>query len=219
MRLQLRLSPNTESVPFDHLHRLTGTLHKWIGKNDVHDGLSLYSFGWLRDARVHRGALDFRGGTSWTVSFADPTLGKRVLSGLMADPSVAFGMSVEKAQVAEMPDFDSGHRFLVDGAVLTRENRDDGGRDHLTFEDAKADGTLTRTLHHKLDEAGHSTEGVRVRFDRDWKGAKTKVVTLKGIQYKTSVCPVIVDGPRDVVRFAWLAGVGELSGSGLGALR
>ena len=219
MRLHLKLSPNTAPVPFDHLHQLTGTLHKWLGENDVHDGLSLYSFGWLRNARTHRSALDFPGGTAWTVSFIDPALGKQALRGLMADPSIAFGMTVEEVQIAELPDFTSGDRFFVDGAVLTRRNRDDGGRDHLTFEDPDADETLTRTLRRKLDAAGLSAEDVRVGFDRDWDGARTKVVQLKGVRYKTSVCPVIVEGPPEAVRFAWLAGVGELSGSGLGALR
>lgn len=47
MRLHLRLSPNTTPVSFDHLHQLTGALHKWLGENEVHDELSLYSFGWL----------------------------------------------------------------------------------------------------------------------------------------------------------------------------
>jgi CRISPR/Cas system endoribonuclease Cas6 (RAMP superfamily) len=129
-------------------------------------------------------------------------------------------MFVQKAQIADVPDFDVGaHRFLVDGAVLTRQNRDDGGRDHLTYEDPEAETTLTRTLHRKLGTAGFDTEGVRVRFDRDWQGAKAKVVSLKGIDYKTSVCPVVVEGPVEALRFAWLAGVGELTGSGFGALR
>lgn len=220
MRLTLRLSPNTKPVPFDHLHNLTGVLHKWLGENEVHNGLSLYSFGWLRKARVQRGKLDFRGGTRWSVSFVDLALSKKALQGVMDNPDVAFGMTVQEAQIVGEPDFETDtHRFLVDGAVLTRKNRDDGGRDHLTHEDPEADTTLTRTLHRKLEAAGLDTEGVRVRFDRDWRGAKTKVVSLKGIDYKTSVCPVIVDGPPEVQRLAWLAGVGELTGSGFGALR
>ncbi len=222
MRLNLRLSPNTAPVPFDHLHQLTGALHKWLGEeNAEHDGLSLYSFGWLRNARARRDALDFPGGTTWTVSFVAPELGKRLLSGVLDDAEVTCGMNVQEVQLAEMPPFDSEHRFLVDGAVLTRRNRDDGGRDHLTFEDPAADDTLTRTLRRKLTAAGMDevAEHARVRFDREWAGAKPKVVTLKGIQYKASVCPVIVEGSPEAVRFAWLAGVGELTGSGLGALR
>lgn len=49
MRLNLRLTPNEEPVPFDHVHNLTGAIHKWLGKNDLHDKISLYSFGWLNE--------------------------------------------------------------------------------------------------------------------------------------------------------------------------
>ncbi|MEM8599996.1 MAG: CRISPR-associated endoribonuclease Cas6 [Bacteroidota bacterium] len=196
-------------------------MHAWLGRNEIHDELSLYSFGWLRKGRVRQGRLDFPGGTTWTVSFVDPALGKRLLNGVLDDPDVTCGMRVSEVQLAEAPEFGASQRFLIDGAVLTRRNRDDGGRDHLTFADEGADETLTRTLRSKLAAAGldASAHQVRVRFDREWPGAKSKVVTLKGVTYKTSVCPVIVEGTPEAVRFAWLAGAGELTGSGLGALR
>ncbi len=44
-------------------------------------------------------------------------------------------------------------------------------------------------------------------------------MTLKGTRYKTSECPVIVEGTPDAVQVAWLVGVGELTGMGLGALK
>ena len=221
MRLQLRLSPNTHPVPFNHLHQLTGALHKWLGENEVHDELSLYSFGWLRNGRISRGMLDFPGGTTWTISFVDGGLGKRVVSGLLEDSEVTSGMKVQEVQLVQAPQFGSQHRFLVDGAVLTRRNRDDGGRDHLTFEDPAADVTLTRTLRRKLAVAGMEAvaSDTLARFARDTASAKCKVVRLKGIDYRTSVCPVVVEGPPEAVRIAWLAGVGELTGSGFGALR
>ena len=52
MRLNLNLSPNTKPLPFDHLHMLTGALHHWLGWNEAHDDLSLYSFGWLQGGKV-----------------------------------------------------------------------------------------------------------------------------------------------------------------------
>ncbi len=230
MRLLLHLSPNTRPVPFDHLHRLTGALHKWLGEaNNEHDGLSMYSFGWLRNGQrvkgdsdvADDGFLSFLNGSLWTVSFAEVEPAKRLLSGILDDPEVTCGMKVQQVQFVDTPQFESRQRFFVDGAVLTRANRDDGGRDHLTFENPGSDATLTRTLRRKLIAAGLQSDAkhVMVCFDRSWQRAKSKVVTLKGINYKTSVCPVIVDGSMRAIRFAWLAGVGELTGSGLGALR
>ena len=52
MRLNLRLTANTEPVPYNHLHRLTGALHKWIGaENAIHDGPSPTASGGFRAGR------------------------------------------------------------------------------------------------------------------------------------------------------------------------
>ena len=53
MRLHLKLTPNTEPIPFNYQHQLTGTLHKWLGQNDLHDKISLYSFSWLRGSKAN----------------------------------------------------------------------------------------------------------------------------------------------------------------------
>ena len=220
MRLHLRLSPNTAPVPFDHLHQLTGALHKWLGENVVHDGLSLYSFGWLSGGRVADGAVQFPRGSGWTLSFYDQDPGKRLLRGVLADPAVAFGMKVEEAQVAPEPEFvTSEHRFLTESPVLTRRTRDDGGRDHLTFRDDEADRTLTRTFHTKLRAAGVNTDGAAVAFDRGFRGAKTKLCRFRGNAYRANACPVVATGTPDQLRLLWLAGAGEMTGSGFGALR
>ena len=48
MRLNLKLTANTgDPVPYNHLHWLTGFLHRCVGESTLHDQLSLYSFGWL----------------------------------------------------------------------------------------------------------------------------------------------------------------------------
>lgn len=37
MRLYFELTPNTEPVPWDYQHFLIGTLHKWLGRNELHE--------------------------------------------------------------------------------------------------------------------------------------------------------------------------------------
>ena len=220
-RLSLALSPNTAPVSFDHLHRLTGALHKWLGANDAHDGISLYSFGWLSGAKRAGGGLQFPGGAQWSVSFLDDALADRLRQGIRRDPEALAGMRVYEIRERVTPGFGPAARFLVDGAVLTRQTRDDGGRDHLTYRDEAADHTLTRTLRTRLDAAGLADDAHRtsVAFDRSFEKARTKLVTLKGTRYRTSECPVIVEGTPAAVQAAWLLGVGELTGMGLGALK
>ncbi len=221
MRLHLALSPNTSPVPFDHLHQLTGALHKWLGKNEVHDGLSLYSFGWLSGGKRGGSGLQFPGGSEWCVSFLSDEAADNVRLGIRNDPVVMAGMRVFEIREQITPFFGPAARFYVDGAVLTRRNRDDGGRDHLTFEDPAADDTLTRTLRRKLANAGLDGDqtAASVRFDRSFEKARTKLVTIKGIEYRTSECPVVVEGTPEAVQTTWLIGVGELTGMGLGALK
>ena len=220
-RLVLTLSPNTEPVPFSHLHRLAGAVHKWLGPNDVHDGLSLYSFGWLGGAKRVGDELQFPGGASWSVSFWSDASSDQLRAGVRRDPLVFAGMRVYEIREQITPGFGPAARFFVDGAVLTRQNRGDGGRDHLTFRDPAASDALTRTLRHRLREAGldGAHQDATVAFDRDYDKARTKMVAIKGTQYRASECPVVVRGTPDAVRAAWLVGVGELTGMGLGALK
>lgn len=222
MRLNLRLTGNTEPVPFNHLHYLTGALHKWIGDNRVHDGLSLYSFGWLGGAESENGHLAFPQGARWRVSFHDTELAKRCIDGIMQDPGVAFGMRVFEVKEQATPTFSGCYRFKTDRApVIARRRRDDGSRAYLLWDDEAADAVLTRTLRHKLKAAGFEDDHLdtEVQFDRTYQGARTKLATIKGVGHKGSLCPVVVTGTPEAVRFAWTVGVGELTGSGFGALK
>lgn len=221
MRYNLVLSSSNRTVPFDHLHVLTGAVHKWLGENDLHDGTSLYSFGWLRGGRVDNGRLSFPNGARWRVSFYDLEAAKRLMEGLLKDPHVAFGMRVVELHEQNTPRFGATHRFLVDGPVLARARRPDGSRAHLIYDDPAADEAMTRVLRWKLQEAGFSEAdqaATSVRFDRTYDRPRTKKTTIKGIGLRANECPVIIQGTPETVRFAWHVGVGELTGSGFGAL-
>lgn len=221
MRLNLRLTGHTEPVPYDHLHLLTGALHKWLGRNEIHDGTSLYSFGWLQGAAPKNGHLTFPRGATWRVSLYEEGMAKRLLAGLLRDPEVFAGMRVFEAQEQPVPAFSGCYRFLVDGPVIARRKREDGSQDYLLHDDPAADEALTRVLRWKLRQAGFEGEHLEasVQFDRLYPKARTKLATIKGIRHKGSECPVVITGTPEAVRFAWLVGVGELTGSGFGALR
>lgn len=223
MRLNLRLTGNTAPVPFDHLHQLTGALHKWLGEaNPEHEAPSLYSFSWLGGGKpLSEGALTFPRGATWFLSFHDPGAARRVLDGILRDPEVAYGMRVFEVQEQAVPHFSGCYRFAVAGPVVARARREGGGRDYLMWDDPRADEALTRVLRHKLEAAGFTGGHLdaTVQFDRTYTGARSKLVTIKGISHKASLCPVVVTGTPEAVRFAWEVGAGELTGSGFGALR
>ena len=221
MRLNLTLSPNTDPVPFNHLHWLTGTLHTWAGSdNALHDGPSLYSVGWLKGGHAEEGALTFPDGAHWELSFYRKSVAERVFEGAWAKPEVAYGMRVVRVEREPTPEFGGMYRFTVGSPVLTRQRREDGGRDHLIHSDPDADATLTRTLRYKMKTAGFedSDREVMVGFDRSYDNPRTKLVTYKDINFRGSICPVIVAGSPTAVQFAYDVGVGELTGCGFGFL-
>ena len=222
MRIQLQLSPSIEPVPFNHLHHLTGTIHKWLGSNSAHDSLSLYSYGWLRGGQPKRQALSFPHGASWNISFHDDEMARQLLKGILEDPSVAHGMAVQEVREIAPPSFSKHHIFATDGsAVLARRKRDDGSREYLLWDTLAANDVLTHLLRKKLEVAGFSVEHLdaRVAFDRAYARPRPRMAMIKGIKHKGSECPVIVEGTSEAIQFAWLVGVGDLTGSGFGALR
>ena len=222
MRLNCKLTGNTDEVPFNHLGVLTSTFHKWYGPdNDLHDATSLYGFGWLHGATVRSGALHFPQGATWTLSFHDEADAHRVTQGILADPTVGFGMRVFDVQHQVTPAYSGCVRFEVASPVVTRTRRADGSQQYLLHDDPEATDSLTRTLRWKLKQAGFESEHLEstVQFDRTYPNAHEKLSTIKGIDYKGSICPVVVTGTPEAVQFAWNVGVGELTGCGFGALK
>lgn len=219
MRIQLKLSPNTQPLPFNHLHELTKRLHRWLGsENSLHDGLSLYSFGWLRGGEKAGNALQFSNGATWQISFYAEDATRKLLIGIIRDPELFNGMRVLEVQEMPTPDFGEQYRFLAEGPVIARQVRQDGSREYLDFTSPTVDAVLTTTLQHKLRQAGLPADDVTVAFDRNYANPKHKLVEIKGIKHKGSICPLFISGSPEAVQFAWLVGAGELTGSGFGAL-
>lgn len=223
MRLHFQLTPNTQTVPFDYQRFLTGAFHKWLGDNALHDGLSLYSLGWLHGGVTMKngqriGGLDFPNGARWFVSAHDESLLQRLAGGALRDGALCCGMNVTEIRTQKTPDFGTHFCFKAGSPILARSKEIEGRVTHYTYLHEEADAVLTQTLRHKLDAASLDSSGASVTFDRTYRNAKIKLATIKGIGNKCSVCPVIVEGTPEAVAFAWNVGVGHLTGNGFGSL-
>ncbi len=223
MRLCFTFSPSKALLAFDYPYRLSGVLHKWLGLNNPwHDALSLYSFGWLEGGRASKAGLEFPEGAKWFVSGWEGDLLQTLLGGALRDAEVFAGMRVQEVRLVEPPTFSSPHTFRLSGPALLKAPLPEGGIHFLTFKDGPAaDAALTAGIRRKLDAAGLAelTGEVQARFLADSPGAKTKLVTIKGISNRASHCPIVVDGPPEVQRFVWLTGVGHSTGVGFGSLK
>lgn len=218
MRAYLKLSKSNNTIPFNYQVNLVGALHKWVGLNYIHDDVSLYSFSWLRRGRiVGNKGLYFPEGADWFISVYNADYLKKIVNGILDDPRVAFGMEIVEMTLCETPEFGVCQKFTLGSPVFIK--RSDGTRQrHFTFKDEEADVLMTKTLQNKLKKAGLPYEEAKVRFDRNYQSAKTKMCNYRGVDNKVNYCPVIVEGSSEQIGFAWEVGVGNSTGIGFGSL-
>lgn len=219
MRIHLHLTPNRRPVPFNYQSKLVGAFHRWLGENELHDDVSLYSLSWLGGGRVYGDALDFPRGASFFISAPDPDLLSALIQGVFKGHEINWGMEVSEVTIQRTPDFGKKKRFVVQSPVLIKRNVPDRKQQQYYFPgDPEADRLLTETLQTKLKKAGLEFEGT-MRFDPDYKKPKIKKIQYRQLGIKAAFCPVIVEGDKEAVQFAWETGAGNSTGIAFGALK
>ncbi len=221
MRINIQLSPNTETVPFNYQRSLIGAFHKWLGpENEFHDDISLYSISWLQGTRRTKNGFNFPNGGTMFISSPLQNLHTLAISGIFQDSLIDWGMRIQEVTIRVTPDFGNRQRFLAASPILIKRRRTEGEKGHQYYfpGDDKADQYLTETLQSKL-EAHKLSPNVSVRFDETYTHPKIKMINYNGIDIKAAFCPVIVEGDPQAVKFAWDVGIGSSTGIGFGALR
>ncbi len=220
MRINLHLSPNTEPVPFNYQPALVGAFHKWLGENELHDEISLYSLSWLWGGamRKDKKGFDFKKGAVFSISSPMEGLHQQAVSGVFQDQTIRWGMRVAEVNLFPTPDFGTEQRFIAQSPILIKRRPPEGGGQQYYFpSDPEANELLTETLQRKLQKFGLK-KSAAVAFDQAYPNPKTKLIDYKGIRIKASQCPVIIKGDPEAVAFAWDVGIGNSTGIGFGAI-
>ena len=218
MRITINIRSENKNVPFNYQPSITGAIHKWLGKNEIHDKTSMYSFSWLKGGRKNGNSLLFENETSFEFSAHDNDLIKSIMKGIQSDPRINYGLEVSEIVIQAMPSFSKKETFFVSSPVLVKRKVNEK-EIHFTYDNVESDRLLTETLKTKLMRAGLNTDNVQVGFDRNYSGAKTKLVYYKQIGNKTNICPIIIHGTPEQIVFAWNVGVGNSTGIGFGSLK
>lgn len=134
MRIHLKTNPINEKVPFNYQPKLTGTLHKWLGNNMLHDSLSLYSFSWLKNSRQGSGGLNFPNGAEWFFSSYDDSILKHLVKGIQSDPTINFGLTIKEIMIKEYPTFSNAVAFSVASPVFIKRRLNESIK-HFTYSD------------------------------------------------------------------------------------
>ncbi|MEB2785220.1 CRISPR-associated endoribonuclease Cas6 [Algoriphagus persicinus] len=218
MRLILKLTQNHSIVPFDYQRSLVGAFHKWIGENQIHDDVSLYSISWLMGGKIVKEGFDFKYGAEWFISTYEPNLLKSLISGIQQDPEINFGMAVKEITICEDPPVENIQKFYLNSPIFIKRKAGER-QQYYIFSDEDSEMLMTQTLQTKLKKAGLNPEGVHVSFDKTYNNPKTKIITYNGVDCRASMCPIIIEGSPDQIKFAWNVGIGNSTGIGFGALK
>jgi len=218
MRIYLTTTANIEPVPYNYQASLVGALHKWLGANEEHDRISLYSLSWLYNGRGGKSGLSFPEGGGFFISSPSEDFIVRVVKGIQRDPVIRYGMRVREVGLCQTPNFGEQCKFILQSPVLIKRKVNEEIKFYYPS-DNEADLMLTETLRNKMRKLGLKDIPVHVRFDRSYENIKTRLVTYKGIDNKATFCPVIIEGDPAALAFAWDVGVGNSTGIGFGALK
>lgn len=221
MRIYLQTTPNQETVPFNYQQKLSGVFYTWLGKmNEEHGRMSLYSYSWLKKGRMTDVGYEFPEGATWFISFySDETL-KNLMRSILNQPQMFNGLTVCDMTIEDIPSLSDRSLFYLGSPVFIQKYTPDLKNNiQYTFEDIDADEMLTQTLLHKMELAGiQKDETLRIMFDRSYAKRKTKMISYKGINLRSSICPVIIEGKPESKSFAWNVGVGNSTGIGFGSI-
>jgi len=218
MRIHLKIRGTNKVIPFDHQPLLTGTIHKWLGWNDEHGEISLYSFSQLEGGRSTTTGFKFEKDTSFFFSSFDPLLIKKMVAGIQSDPTMFYDLIVNEIIIQEDPDFSDRELFFVASPIFIKRRMGDR-IDHIKFDDPRANACLKETLETKMKVAGIADELFDIRFDTEYQKAGTKMITYNGVKNRTNWCPVIIKGNPETKLFAWNVGIGNSTGIGFGAIK
>lgn len=222
MRIYLHTTSNTAIIPFDYQQRMLGVIHKWLGSNEIHDKISLYSYSWLLNGiMLEKRGFTFSKGADFFISFYEEGYLQILIRAILADPEMFCGLIVKDVSVVEAPTFseEPQHFRLASPIFIKRASCNGNDYKYYLFDYPESNALMTETLKHKMEKAGLPIDDtLKVEFDLNYSGKRKKMVTIHGIKSLTSMCPVIIYGKPESKAFAWTVGIGNSTGSSFGAL-
>lgn len=231
MRLQIEFSKNTEPVPFTYLSNLNGYLHKIIGENnEYHDDISLYSSSFLYDGKMSKDkkSLDFKNGATWFISSIDDKLITTIAKNIYNNVNFAYGMELSGVKlVDEIPMLKGRNEYTVypkSPVLLKQKDFENNKNVYYTFEDdVKITSKIMKNiLLKKINKSNVdiSEDDFDLSFDKNYQGKKIKWITVKSVNNKTCVCPIIIKTKKEeVINFIRNVGLGHSTGSGFGFIQ
>lgn len=218
MRILIYTTKNENIVPFDYQGLLAGTIHKWLGLNELHDKISLYSFSWLSGATLCKFGFNFEKGSQWFISFHEREYLKTIIKSILSSPEMFCGMKVTDVTIKDNPDFTSTEDFVLASPIFLKERCENKVK-HLTYNDESVDELLEYSIRHKITIANiPEDDTLKISIGINSGMCKTKIVKIHDISNKCFYCPIHITAKNETKQFIWDVGLGHSTGVGFGSI-
>ena len=120
MRIHLKIDSGNSTIPFNHQHLLVGTIHKWLGWNELHGNVALFSFSRLEKGEKTDSGLKLGKYSTLFFSAYDNEIIKSLIKGIQKDPDMFNGLIVSEIIIEDNPDLSDRDYFYVASPVLVK---------------------------------------------------------------------------------------------------
>jgi len=117
MRIHLKIDSGNNTIPFNHQHLLVGTIHKWLGWNELHGKVALFSFSRLEKGENTANGLKLGSYSSLFFSAYDREIIKSLIRGIQTDPNMFNGLSVSEIILEDDPELSGRDYFMLQAGI------------------------------------------------------------------------------------------------------
>lgn len=216
MRIQL-IFTGLDIIPYNYQYQIMGTIMGWLGNgNNIHSKTSLYSFGRLDSyfEATKEGLICKSKFATLNISAYSESLINKLIEGVTKNPAAFMGAPVVEINPIAFEERDS-YLFFAENPILLKNAENQ----HVLFYEETSEKLLFNSLERKIKMAGLESEKFSLQFsNRHSKNAKTKLIEIKGVKMRGSLCPIIFQGSNKIAKFLWEVGAGNNTGMGFGSL-
>jgi CRISPR-associated endoribonuclease Cas6 len=218
MRLKLKYSENTETVP-NNISIVNSFIHKCLGNNNkYHDTISNYCITRMMGGEVVDGGrnINYKNGGYIIVTSTDMVFIDKLVEGVMIN-DFGYGMKLLDVEYITENLYDGYNFFKTTDTGFILKKKDGTGFHTIKdpdFIDVLKNHLMTKVL--KIKPKADLT-GFNVEIENLSK-AKVRRIFVKNTPNLSNVCQLKIIGNRDVIETIYNNGIGKSTGSGFGTI-
>lgn len=221
MRIKLKFSQNTSSVPNNQMH-VNSYIHESLGKNEYHDKHSDYCISRMLGGKVIDGGkfVDYPNGGYVLVTSAHVEFIDNIIKSTLSNPDFGFGMKlIDIEHIVE--EFYGGDNWFrtTDMGFLLKDKSDNGYTKYHTINDEDINEVLRNHIVSKLSKIDSTLNLKNLTVNISTTGKrKVEKRYCKNVMNIVNICNINVNTNKRVAEAIYNYGIGSSTGSGFGTV-